>query len=81
MAGVERLMVVSHPLAQNPEDHTGPGIIQQAADFLRSYNVTPEVAAVSAGVGVAMSSTFSGAVKGAVVGSIISLVYNHTKSR
>lgn len=77
MAGVERLMVVDQPLASNPEDQTGPGIIQRTSDFLRGYNVTPEAAFVGAGVGLVMGPGISGTLKGFLLGSLISYVTNN----
>lgn len=81
MPGVQQLMVVKHPLASNPEDHQGPGLMQRSADFLSSYGITPEVTAVSTGVGFLMEPGIRGPVKGALIGSLISLVYNNLVSR
>jgi hypothetical protein len=80
MAGVERLMVVDHPLASNPEDQNGPGILQQTSDFLRGYNVTPQSAYVGAGVGVVLEPGIKGALKGFLIASLISYVTNTLSS-
>lgn len=81
MSGVQRLIVVDHPLASNPEDGRGPGVVQRSADFLRSFGVTPEVSATSAVVGAFMQPSLGGVVKGFLVGSLVSLAYNHLSSR
>lgn len=81
MAGVESLRVIHHPLASNPEDASGPGIVQQTSDFLRSYNITPEVTLVSTGVGLALGRGVSGALQGALLGSLMSLVIHHFQQR
>jgi hypothetical protein len=76
MAGVERLMVVSNPLAANPEDQQGPGVVQRASDFLNSFDVTPQCALVGTVVGLVMQPDLSGAVKGLLMGSLVSFAVN-----
>jgi len=81
MAGVERLMVVNHPLADNPEDHSGPGIVQQGGDFLRSFNITPEVAVIGAGVGLFIEPGLRGPTKGFIAASLVSMALNYFNTR
>jgi hypothetical protein len=76
MAGVERLMVVSNPLAANPEDQQGPGMVQRTSDFLASFSVTPQCALVGTAVGFVMQPGFAGAVKGLLLGSLVSFAVN-----
>lgn len=80
MAGVEGLTVVRHPLADD-EAPSGAGILQQSADTLQSYGVTPEATLISAGVGLLLSGGLMGVLKGAALGSLLSLAYNSLKNR
>jgi hypothetical protein len=71
MPGVSLLRVVSNPLADD-QPQPGPGIIQQASDFLQSYGVTPECTLVGGVVGLMLDSGLSGALKGALIASLTS---------
>ena len=74
---VERLMVVSNPLASNPEDVRGPGLLQQSSEFLRSYGITPESSFVGTAVGALVGgSLFRGAAIGFLAGSLVSMGLN-----
>lgn len=81
MAGVERLMVVDHPLAANPEDQQGPGIVQHSSDFLRGYGISPQSTFVGGVVGFFMDPGIAGPLKGALVGSLASMLVNYLDQR
>lgn len=76
MAGVSMLRVVSSPLSASEEPQQGPGLVQQAADLLRSYNVEPESALVGGAVGLFLSPSLLGLAKGALVGSLASFIFH-----
>jgi hypothetical protein len=81
MPGVERLMVVKHPLAANPEDVQGPGIVQRAGDFLRGFGITPDVSYGGAVVGFVMEPGLRGLLKGVLIGSLCSMTLNWYNNR
>lgn len=80
MPGVSTLRVVSNPLAANPEDAQGPGLVQQASDFLLSYGVAPESALVGAAVGLFLEPGIGGMLKGSIAGSLVSFALGKLKS-